>query len=484
MNREGKCNSFVARQGTEIFSISMVVWALIEYFNGGKLFPVIWSIGVFISTVICVELLFRTKKFVDAYWVRYLVCCISGSMFTGIFLFTQYPVFICFVLISSSIIVVYHDMKFTTFALFAIFLSVVSISIARLFLGTCDAKDMIMNIYTIFMYFIMCILTNKKQKEFSDEDEAIINHHEQEQKNRIEFLSDKSEYLKGKIEDVNKLTHNLEEQMEWTKEAVKEITDSTLDTANSIQKQMEYTNDIQGDIKAIQVSSEESIKNVAEAVKLSKEGEKSIVSLSKDNEEIVKQSEQVAANMEVLGKKTENISSLTDAIRGISAQTNLLALNASIEAARAGEAGKGFSVVAEEIRKLSEGTNEFTAQIEAVLGELITEIAEMVRITQNTSDRVQNEDKMMKNAKESFERIYQHLDNTYESVGKLGKCCNNLAVANEGIMDHITNLSAVSEEVHSQSGKTVDIQDQSYEACKEISVAMDGILETAQSITQ
>lgn len=40
----------------------------------------------------------------------------------------------------------------------------------------------------------------------------------------------------------------------------------------------------------------------------------------------------------------------------ITEKINLLSLNASIEAARAGEAGKGFSVVAGEIRKLSEQT--------------------------------------------------------------------------------------------------------------------------------
>lgn len=62
--------------------------------------------------------------------------------------------------------------------------------------------------------------------------------------------------------------------------------------------------------------------------------------------------------IELLHKRTGTILSLSAGIDAITEKVNILAINAAIEAARAGEAGKGFSVVADEVRNLSDETKQ------------------------------------------------------------------------------------------------------------------------------
>jgi methyl-accepting chemotaxis protein len=68
-------------------------------------------------------------------------------------------------------------------------------------------------------------------------------------------------------------------------------------------------------------------------------------------------------SIEDLSGFTEQLSNMASEISSIARHTNILAINAAIQAAQAGNAGRGFSVVASEVRKLSQSSGDYGKQI-------------------------------------------------------------------------------------------------------------------------
>jgi methyl-accepting chemotaxis protein len=137
--------------------------------------------------------------------------------------------------------------------------------------------------------------------------------------------------------------------------------------------------------------------------------------------------DELAADIRRLGANSDQIGDIVKVIDGIADQTNLLALNAAIEAARAGEHGRGFAVVADEVRKLADGSGRATKEIAAHIGSTQSVIAQVTDAMTRLGARLEDSVKSTDNASDALREIVVAVKDANRQVGQISTVTRSMS---------------------------------------------------------
>jgi methyl-accepting chemotaxis protein len=248
-------------------------------------------------------------------------------------------------------------------------------------------------------------MANKAQRDVSDSIEKLLNFSTENVTSLLE--------MKATAEEMSSQTQRLFRSTEDSYSVVLEMSQSSKSISVHSGQALSAVEDTSASIEEISASVSEVEEHaidssaIADNVKeiTSGEGMMSVVNAVEGMESISDQVQKSAEIIQRLGARSVDIEKVLSVIRDVTEQTNLLSLNAAILACQAGEYGKSFSVVADEIRALSERTASSTREIGGIVKTIQKDIKDAVNSVDNTKLKVEDGNTLVVKVGEALRQI-------------------------------------------------------------------------------
>ncbi len=286
----------------------------------------------------------------------------------------------------------------------------------------------------------------------------------------VNSLNNTGEKLSEIVSEIKKSSMGLEESTEQlniateeSNQVMDEIGVSVGAITDNIEQVVSSIEHISSNLKNIVINSDEVSKLTQEAntesntlIESAKKGRSSVDILIHNTKDIEKSTNEVHVTIDDLQVLSGKIDNIITVIKDIAAQTNLLALNASIEAARAGEHGRGFMVVAEEVRKLADGSAVAAADIENTIIEVQNKTNIAVQSITITEKKVIEGNQAALVADTNLTIILDSIAQLAEKIRKISVQSEEQANSAENISEHmdqaVINSKDVAQSAHNING--------------------------------
>lgn len=174
------------------------------------------------------------------------------------------------------------------------------------------------------------------------------------------------------------------------------------------------------------------------------------------------QLQETSQNIDSVVGEIRNIHTILKNIQDISEQTNLLALNASIESARAGEAGRGFSVVADEVRTLSQRTNASVGEISNTLSALDDNVKvsteNMAQVHHFSAGLNEQIAAIQKAVSQSNEKVTNLHDQVYQISSSINEQTRAVEQVNENMTQVNDSTQVINQKITLQSNTLANLR--------------------------